>query len=189
MGPANTHPFTEGGYALAHNGHIAPIDRLEKLLSEDARSNLLGDTDSERYFRFVMQCIAACEDEAAGVTRAIGVLHDEFPGSSLNALLLTPGRLYVVHVSSRTQAPQRLLGLIESGQPLPAGHATEEYFAMAYRVTPDAVHVISSGLTDEGWSAVPFDTAVMIDLATREVTRLNPLSAHAGGGARRPGSR
>ncbi len=173
---ANTHPFTDAGYAFAHNGHIAPIAHLEAQLSAASRAKLVGDTDSERYFRLIMQCIdGASGDEAEGVTRALEILVREFPNSSLNALLLTPTKLFAIHINSRVDSPVKSLRkLFESVEAMPASHATE-YYAMDYRITDDAVHVISSGLDAEGWTQIPEDTAVMIDLATREVTRLHPV--------------
>jgi hypothetical protein len=45
---------------------------------------------------------------------------------------------------------------------------------MAYKVSRTAVHVISSGLPDEGWSPVPSDSILAIDLATREIEVLDP---------------
>ncbi|MGP6170534.1 class II glutamine amidotransferase [Microbacterium sp. A204] len=176
VSPANTHPFTDDGYAFAHNGHIAPIDHLEAQLSADSRTKLLGDTDSERYFRLIMQCIGEADgDEVAGVTRALEILVREFPNSSLNALLLTPAKLFAIHINSRVDSPvEALRELFESVEAMPASHATE-YYAMDYRITDEAVHVISSGVDAEGWTRVPEDAAVVIDLATRDVTRLHPV--------------
>lgn len=176
VSPQNTHPFTDAGYAFAHNGHIAPIAHLEAQLSEASRANLVGDTDSERYFRLIMQCIdEAGDDESEGVTRALDILVREFPNSSLNALLLTPSRLFAIHINSRVDSPvESLRELFESDEAMPASHATE-YYAMDYRITDNAVHVISSGVDAEGWTRIPEDTAVMIDLATRAVTRLRPV--------------
>ncbi|MGM7679325.1 class II glutamine amidotransferase [Microbacterium sp. A94] len=176
VSPENTHPFTDDGYAFAHNGHISPISHLESQLSTASQDKLIGDTDSERYFRLVMQCIdEAAGDEAEGVTRALEILVREFPNSSLNALLLTPSKLFAIHINSRVDSPvESLRELFESDEAMPASHATE-YYAMNYRITVDAVHVISSGLDAEGWTPVPEDSAVMIDLATREVTRLHPV--------------
>lgn len=170
----NTHPFTDGGYAMAHNGNITPRPRLEEMLTPDSRAKLAGDTDSERYFRFVMQSIASTDDEIAGVAQAVGVLHEEFPHCSLNALLLTPTRLFAVHINSSAATPMRALNEVAAAgdTEVPFGHDTA-YFAMSYRVTPTAVHVISSGLDEQGWSAMPADTLVAIDLATRETTRLD----------------
>ena len=175
--PRNTHPFTDdhglaGSAAFAHNGNIIPVDRLEALLSEESRRRLRGETDSERYFRFVLQCIDEEGDLDGGVARALDILVEEFPTSSLNALMLTPDRMYAVHINSAAATPQRaLLELFDNAEEIPARHTTD-YFAMDYRLLPDAAHVISSGLDEEGWSLVPADTAAVVDLATR---RIRPL--------------
>lgn len=169
---ANTHPFHDGEYAFAHNGHVSPIDRLEGLLTARTRSKLRGQTDSERYFHFVRQCIQEAGDEETGVTTALGVLTEEFPESSLNALMLTPTRMFALHINSRASPPvQALRSLFDNEEEIPARHQSE-YFAMDYRHTPDAVHVISSGLDEEGWTPFPEDTATMIDLDTRRITVL-----------------
>ena len=174
VAPMNTHPFTDGTYALAHNGSISPIEALDGLLSEASRARLAGTTDSERYFRLVLQCIEAEQDEAAGVVRAVGVLREHFPEASLNALLLTPTRLYAVHVNSRAATPlDDLREVFGSDDAIPRGHVSA-YFDMAYKASPSAVHVISSGLPDEGWSPVPADSILAIDLVTREMEVLEP---------------
>ncbi|MET4637310.1 class II glutamine amidotransferase [Mycetocola sp. 2940] len=178
--PENTHPFTDGDYAFAHNGNIKPIARLEELLTPASMAKLRGDTDSERYFRFVMQCIGESDSEAEGVTRALHRLEHEFPNVSLNALMLTPESLFAIHVNSKATSPPRALTtLYESDADMPHRHATEYYF-MDYKITPDAVFVISSGIDEPGWLEVPPDSAAMIDLRTRELTRLELLPVGPG---------
>jgi predicted glutamine amidotransferase len=167
--PVNTHPFTDGDYALAHNGSISPIEDLESLLSPRSVGRLKGDTDSERYFRLVLQCIEDAGDERRGLVTAVGLLAARFPEASLNALFLTASHLYAVHVNSQAATPlDDLRELVGSDDAIPHGHATA-YFDMAYRITPGAVQVISSGLPDEGWAPVPGDSILAIDLATREI--------------------
>ncbi len=174
----NTHPFTDGGYAFAHNGNITPIPRLDGLLTRESRSRLRGDTDSERYFRLLLQCIDDSGDETVGVVDGLAILQREFPDCSLNALLLTPRALFAVHINSRAESPPRALrALFEHGGSMPARHAAE-YYAMDYRVTADAVHIISSGLDAAGWTPMPPDTAIRIDLDTRTVTHVVPRIAH-----------
>ena len=173
VSPENTHPFVSDGYAFAHNGHISPIDRLEGLLEPATRAALAGTTDSERYFHFVRQCIAARGDEEDGLRQALDVLTDQFPEASLNALLLTPTQLFGVHINS--QAPPPIVGLrelVDDVAELPHRH-DDDYFAMDYRQTPDAVHVISSGIDPEGWTPVPENTAASVDLTTLEIKRLD----------------
>ncbi|MDP3889641.1 class II glutamine amidotransferase [Nocardioides sp.] len=175
VSPENTHPFHDDNYAFAHNGHISPIARLETLLNGESRAQLKGDTDSERYFRFVLQSIASTGSEPEGVAVALGVLMDEFPDCSLNALMLTPSYLFAVHVNTNALAPTRALReLFATESEIPPRHQTE-YFAMDYRVTPDAVHVISSGLDEDGWTPISENTVAMIDLQTRQVSRLDPV--------------
>jgi predicted glutamine amidotransferase len=171
--PENTHPFVADGYAFAHNGHISPVERLERLLTRESHAKLRGDTDSERYFRFVMQCIAERGDDAEGLSESLAVLTGEFPDASLNALMLTPTHVFGVHINSQASAPVKgLRKLFDSEEEIPYRH-TDDYFAMDFRLTPDAVHVISSGIDPEGWTPVPEDTAAMVDLASLEVSRLD----------------
>ena len=170
----NTHPFTDGSYALAHNGSISPIAALDGLLSDASRARLKGTTDSERYFALVLQCIESVGDERAGLVQAVGMLHEHFPSASLNALFLTPTRLFAVHVNSRAATPlDDLRELFGSEDAMPHGHASA-YFDMAYKVSPTAVHVISSGLPDAGWTPVPRDSVLAIELTTREIEVLDP---------------
>lgn len=171
--PENTHPFVEGGYAFAHNGHISPVDQLEGLLTPQSRGALRGTTDSERYFRFVLQNIADRGDDAEGLRQALAVLVHDFPHASLNALLLTPTHMFGVHINSRAAAPvEGLQELFATDDQIPLRH-TDDYFTMDFRLTPDAVHVISSGIDPEGWTPVPEDTAAAVDLATLGLRRLD----------------
>lgn len=171
--PENTHPFVEGGYAFAHNGHISPVDQLEGLLTPGSRAALRGTTDSERYFRFVMQNIADRGDDAAGLRQALTVLVDHFPHASLNALLLTPTHMFGVHINSRAAAPvEGLQDLFATADQIPLRH-TDDYFTMDFRLTVDAVHVISSGIDPDGWTPVPEDTAAAVDLTSLEIQRLD----------------
>jgi predicted glutamine amidotransferase len=167
--PENTHPFVEGGYAFAHNGSIARIDRLESLLTKESLGSVRGDTDSERYFRFVLQCIDESADEAAGLARALSTLTKEFPDASLNALLLTPTRLFAVHINSRAAAPKELRSPAVAAEHLSDRH-NDEYFAMDFQRTPSSVRVISSGIDPDGWTSVPEDAVAVIDLATLQLS-------------------
>lgn len=48
---------------------------------------------------------------------------------------------------------------------------------MDYQRTESCVHVISSGLDADHWTPVPQDTAAMIDIQSRELTRLELIPA------------
>ena len=182
VAPQNTHPFVDGDVAFAHNGHVSPIDDLESLLTPASRARLAGDTDSERYFRFLLQCVEEEGDLRNGVGQALGVLTERFPQSSLNALMLTPTHLVAIHVNSRATSPQKgLRELFDDEQEVPPRHLSE-YFTMDYRTGEHGIDVISSGLVQEGWTPVGEDRAVMIDLGTREVVDIPLVAPRTGGG-------
>ncbi len=54
---ANTHPFTDGGWVLAHNGTVPHFDRIRPLLLEripaERQRLIAGQTDSEHVFHLV----------------------------------------------------------------------------------------------------------------------------------------
>ncbi|MFT3873895.1 MAG: class II glutamine amidotransferase [Nocardioides sp.] len=177
VGLENTHPFSDGELALAHNGSISPIARIDGLLTPASREHLRGDTDSERYFQFLRQSVAEATDTDAGVRSGISILADAFPAASLNAILLAPDAMYVVHVNSGARAPIDDLRILLRDEPPPAGHATA-YFEMAYRVTPTSVVVASSGLVGSDWQPVPPDSVIRIGRCDREVSALWQRSGH-----------
>lgn len=177
--PENTHPFHRGGYALAHNGNVSPIPRLEAMLSPASLRELKGTTDSERYFAYVMQKISSVADERTAIVEAVSELHADFPGCSLNSLILAPSTLYAVHVNRDAVGPIADIAEMyaESGK-IPLGHVDSPgYFAMSYRSTPDAVHVVSSGVSPASWTPVPTDSILAIDLSTLDVETLSLESA------------
>ena len=126
----NTHPFTDGRIAFAHNGSIRPPASLDRLLSERSQRRRQGTTDSERYFLAVVQRLR----DGAAPAEALRTTADEIAATadftSLNCLLLTPDRLYAF---SRYDADN------------PPDDDDPEYYNLRYRVTPDGVVVASSG--------------------------------------------
>src|SRR5215469_4675650 len=54
VAPENTHPFTDGTIAFAHNGSINSPSSLDALVPDDLQERRMGSTDSERYFLAVL---------------------------------------------------------------------------------------------------------------------------------------
>jgi predicted glutamine amidotransferase len=128
---ANTHPFSDGRLAFAHNGSIMPPASLDRLISPAVAPLRRGSTDSERYFLAVLSRMA----EGASPAEALAVTVEDVAAdggySSLNCLLLTPDELHAV---CRVDA---------DAEPLPG--EGPDYFTLRYRVDADAVVVASSG--------------------------------------------
>jgi len=130
IGPDNTHPFTDGRVAFAHNGSIRPPAALDDLLTHRSQRHRRGTTDSERYFLAVTQRLRDGATPAEALRTTADEIAATTPFTSLNCLLLTPDELYAY---CRFDA----VGPFEDDDP--------EYYNLRYRVTGDAVVVSSSG--------------------------------------------
>lgn len=135
IGIENTHPFTDGRVAFAHNGSVLSPASLDRLADPPVARLRRGTTDSERYFLAVLSRITdgatpqeALRDTADKITRTSAF-------TSLNCLLMTPDEL----IAMCRYDPD---GPLEDKDP--------EYYRLRYRVTDDAVVVSSSGW-GSGW--------------------------------------
>ncbi len=159
----NSHPFTRGPYVLAHNGAIHPQQRLHEILPPEWERQLGGSTDSERYFLGIMSRLAEHGDMAAAIAGAAAHIDRLFSPNSLNAILLSPAKLYAVSWHDPAKVPAAQLRL--------RGYAGREgeiaaYFDLAYRATADAVVVASSGWPQPGWTALPNRHLLTVDRGT-----------------------
>lgn len=160
---SNSHPFTNGRVAFAHNGSIEPPQALDALIAPALRSARQGDTDSERYFLAVLSRLAEGADPATALARTVAdVLASGAQVHSLNALLLTPEALLAVCAYD------------------PGSYADPDYYPLLHRRTGDTVVVASTGWTDAAhWSVLRNGQALVVDLATLGTTVL-PVAAPGG---------
>jgi len=129
VAPENTHPFTDGAIAFAHNGSIKPPSSLDELIPVDMRRLRLGTTDSERYFLAAI-ADARHTNPADGLAATVERIAATCEFSSLNAMIATADELVAVCCYD------------------PAAEEKEDepdYYHVGFRVTPDAVIVSSSG--------------------------------------------
>src|SRR4051812_15540234 len=127
----NTHPFTDGRVAFAHNGSIAPPDALDRLISRRAGRLRRGTTDSERYFLAVLSRMQEGAGPADALAETVAEIAATTQFTSLNCLLLTRDALHAV--SRVNHAAQREFA------------EGPDYYELRYKVTGDAVVVASSG--------------------------------------------
>jgi predicted glutamine amidotransferase len=156
----NTHPFTAGQTAFAHNGWIRPIPELEDLLDPEVRHGLRGTTDSERYFRLLLAAMERTGDVERALPPLLERLRGEFRYTALNFVLLTEGRLYAVCDYSVEAVERR-------GDP--------EYYTLGYKVAADAVVVGSSGCWGErpAWKTLVNHQALVVDRGSLQTTVLD----------------
>ncbi len=150
--PENTHPFTDGRTAFAHNGSVKPAESLDSLIPPDLAALRRGTTDSERYFLATLG--AAREgDPATALERTAARISRECFFSSVNAMMVTPDGLQVINLFD------------------PVAEAREDeshYYRIGYRIDADAVVVSSSGW-GSGWTFLENGEMLTVDRATCEV--------------------
>jgi len=132
---ANTHPFQRGAFVFAHNGTLSNLAAVVARTSPVRSAEIVGDTDSERLFAFVLTRIDEAGEIEAGVIAAVRELHAIAELGSAN-FLLSCGRALYAHRLGRP-----LCALIRHGEAEPRRAA--------------AVVVASEPLTAESWRELP----------------------------------
>jgi predicted glutamine amidotransferase len=88
----NTHPFQKDGWLFAHNGTLGDPEGLKARLLERYSETLLGGTDSEILFHYLLQRMEQADDVEGGILRAIRDLsRDPGEGTSSLNFVLTDG--------------------------------------------------------------------------------------------------
>lgn len=168
----NSHPFRHGEYVFAHNGAIHPQDRLPEMLPEQWERQLAGTTDSERYFLLIMSRLASRGgDMVAAIADAVADIGTRFEPNSLNAILLSPEKLYAISWYHHDRVPEtklRAIGYDES--------EIAAYFDLAYRATDSAVVVASSNWPQPGWTPLENRHVLVTDRRTLQ-TEVLPLQS------------
>jgi predicted glutamine amidotransferase len=169
----NNHPFQRGQFAFAHNGAIHPQDRLPQMLPAGWENRLAGTTDSERYFLLIMSRLAARDgDMVAAIADAATDIDARFEPNSLNAILLSPDRLYAISWHHESRIPEAKLRACGFDQPAEIA----AYFDLAFTATAGAVVVASSGWPQPGWTTLPNRHALIVDRGSLS-TKIVPLHA------------
>jgi predicted glutamine amidotransferase len=130
VGVENTHPFTDGTVAFAHNGSVLSPPSLDRLVAPEIGRLRRGTTDSERYFLTVLTGLRAGATPREALLDAAAEIAATSSFTSLNCLLMTP---------------DELLALCRFDPASPLEDEPPEYYRLRYRVTGDAVVVSSSG--------------------------------------------
>lgn len=94
----NTHPFSQDGRLLAHNGAFRGLTQLDRRVEGMGVGGLVeGDTDSERMFALITAEIRAHSgDVEVGLIAALTWIATTIPVYSLNLILATPQQLWAL---------------------------------------------------------------------------------------------
>lgn len=167
----NSHPFSYADkWLFAHNGSVDRGLLLSKL-DDDLRSEIKGETDSEVYFYWILQCIRAeGGDVPSGVSRALSLARKGDP-KGLNFLMSDGERLYALRdatfVSDKMRSYYSLYRLKRS----PTGTAPTSMQSKETRALlqskclagEEAVLFCSEKLTCEPWEEMPLGTLMWVN--------------------------
>ncbi len=176
-GLANTHPFQRGRWMFAHNGTIEDVDYLESQISPARSAEVVGDTDSELFFAYLLTRLDAAnltEVRAGPLTDAAiaRAMREALARPSFGAcnFLLSNGETLYAHRFGRTlftlkRGPgDRLVGERHS-------HETGVAFETRWSSARKAVLLASEALSDEPWEELPEGSLLRADRWPKPIVR------------------
>lgn len=155
--PGNTHPFSVGTLAFAHNGYFLPYDALDDLIAPDLLAGATGTTDSERYFLRVLTLLRD-KGPVDALEHAAADIRARASFASLNCLLLTEQALYAYADEDPDSEVSQRRG--------------PDFFRLRYRVDGDRVIIASSGVPqpDGEWNVLPYRQVLEVRRESLRVT-------------------
>lgn len=161
----NTHPFSEGPVAFAHNGQFDMPDGFrERVLTLGGRA-ASGTTDSELFLSLITHhartegWARAIQRAAQDLTTWIPEMGGRYP-EGLNCLLMTPDTL----VAYAQSDPDQLLP-----------ESPWDVYDLMVRADPERVLVSSTGYDQPGFTAIEQGQALTIHRGSLEVEVHDPL--------------
>lgn len=151
----NTHPFVHGGYTFIHNGAIYPKNDLDDFIAKELKEFIKGETDSERYFYFLLTEINKL-GLIEGVKSALAIIK-EIDFSSINAMILTDSQFITICEHDPDRKPS---------------WAGDGYYDLYYKITEKDVVVASSGWNQDGWKSLPNHHILTVDRSSLAVNVL-----------------
>jgi predicted glutamine amidotransferase len=150
----NTHPFTYGDISFIHNGALLPGDQLDSKIPDHLKAKIVGDTDSERYFWFVISEIEK-HGFIEGVKSALKFIKENTVYSSINCMIMNKETFIAACIYNQDKIPDRFKD-------------QNDYYRLKYTERDGNVIVGSSGWNQAGWSELPNGSMLVVDRATQQ---------------------
>ncbi|HEX7405245.1 MAG TPA: class II glutamine amidotransferase [Candidatus Nanopelagicaceae bacterium] len=154
----NTHPFAYEDFTFIHNGAIFPPSVMDPYISPKFATLIQGDTDSERYFYFLMTMIEKY-GFLEGVKKCVKTITSSMDYSSINAMILNEDRYIVICEHHPERHPD---------------WAPADYYALKYRQDENGILVASTGWNQPGWTLLENHHLLVVDRQTF-ATQLLPI--------------
>lgn len=146
----NTHPFVYKDFTFIHNGAIIPPSALDPHIDPKFAGLIQGDTDSERYFYFLMTMVEK-HGFVEGVKECIKTITSTMDYSSINAMIMNEDTYIVVCEHHPERHPD---------------WAPADYYELKYRKDAQGVLVASTGWNQPGWEVLPNHKMLVVDRKT-----------------------
>jgi predicted glutamine amidotransferase len=143
----NTHPFIYEDISFIHNGATYPPAALEPFISPELIPLIQGDTDSERYFYFVITKIKEL-GFVEGCKAAANYIRANVDYSSINAMIMNEKQWVVICEHHTDRAPD---------------WAPDDYYELKYKSDAQGVLVASTGWNQPGWTVLANHHMLVID--------------------------
>lgn len=143
----NTHPFIYQDFSFIHNGTLMPFSCLDHIIAPKFAALILGQTDSERYFYFLMTMIEKY-GFIEGVRKSIGIIMETCDYSSINAMVMNEQTYIIIRESNLNREPE---------------WASAQYYDLKYRKDAQGVIVASSDWNQDRWVEIPNHTMLVVD--------------------------
>ncbi len=161
----NCHPFTDTKWIFAHNGSVNR-DTIYKKLDDHHRKLILGTTDSEVYFHWVLQNIKQQDDVIKGIHSALVEIRKHHH-TGMNFILSDGTTLYAYREAAQNVNYYSLFYLDRSSpgnSPLYASSSEVGSLLESKQLNNEkAILICSEKLTDEDWNDIPLEHLLVLN--------------------------
>ena len=161
----NSHPFQYNNWMFAHNGSVDKGHLLE-ILDDKYKKNIKGQTDSEIFFYWILQCINKQGNVIGGIKKAVSEVKKEYY-TALNFLLSDGANLYAFRCAKINETYYSLYKLIRNtSDSEPIEFISKETSVLIESKSlkgERAILVCSEKLTEENWEEINIGKLVIVD--------------------------
>ena len=150
----NTHPFTYEDITFIHNGSISPFNCLDPLIDKKYLELAKGNTDSERYFLYLLTQIEK-HGFSEGVKAGLSYIKANCAFSSINMMIINETTFMAACVYNQDKIPQKFKD-------------DTDYYHLKYTKRNGQVVVASSGWNQDGWEKIPNGSVLVVDRVGQE---------------------
>ena len=138
---------------FTHNGAIRPATALNNEIDPKYLALCQGDTDSERYFYYILTEIDK-SDFITGIKNAVNYVRKNQEYSSINGMVMNEDYYVVIAEYDLMEIPAIF---------------TEDYYELKFKKSQDSVIVGSSGWNQDGWEVLPNHHLLVVNRKTLNV--------------------